>query len=372
MVKGGSGREATKSWARAGAAARMSATTVRHQASRRMGEARSYRAGRDGARHELTGGGACAIRASVVGSRHEHHVDAGRVHHQESPGRLPGGRASRRPPGHPRLPRRDAGRLHRAGGPHPPAGGAGGGRSAAGHGGGHRPPDRRGVGRTLQRHRGPCARLRRHQLRPDGPSLRAGAGRGSRRGRAGAGRRPGRGPRLPARLRGGDHAGRSDQPPALRARMARHLYARDPGRGGGGGAAARARRGPDASRPRGGRVAGLRPQGELRHHDQAVPRRARGAERGALRAHGARGLDRVGARDRGTAGVLQRAGRGKAGPRAARHPGRAVEDPDHRRRGEALPLLRLHALHHRRRARAAPGPGHPRGRRGGAHGGSAG
>src|SRR6266481_3065256 len=48
----------------------------------------------------------------------------------------------------------------------------------------------------------------------------------------------------------------------------------------------------------------------------------RGAERGALRAHGARGLDRVGARDRGTAGVLQRAGRGKAGARAARHPGR--------------------------------------------------
>ena len=151
-----------------------------------------------------------------------------------------------------------------------------------------------------------------------------GAGRGPRRGRAGAGRRPRGAARLPAGLRGRDHAGRGHQPGPLRPRLARHLYARHAGRRGGGGATARARRRADPSRARGGRVAVLGAEGKLRHHDQALPRRTRGAERGAVGADGARGLDRLRARARRAAGLLQRAGRGQARSRrrSARSPRR--------------------------------------------------
>ena len=55
----------------------------------------------------------------------------------------------------------------------------------------------------------------------------------------------------------------------------------------------------------------------------------------------------------GPQGFLARARRGQPPPRAARHPRRPVEDPHHRRRGEALSVLRVHALDHRRRPRAA-------------------
>ena len=197
----------------------------------------------------------------------------------------PRGGPRRGPARHPRLPGRDAGRLRRAGGPHPPAGGPrrrAAPRSATVVGTGRRTG---AVWAALcQRHRGPRARLRRHQLRPDGPSLGAGAGGGAGRGRAGAGRRA-RGARTPScwASRSRPRWPRSSTRPHYE-----HGWHATCTLGTLGAAAAAARLlgldgGADASRPRGGRLAVLGAQGKLRHHDQALPRRPRRAERRARR-----------------------------------------------------------------------------------------
>ena len=138
------------------------------------------------------------------------------------------------------------------------------------------------------------------------------------------------------------------------------LHPRHARGGRGGGAAARARRRPDAHRAGRRRVAGLGPQGKLRHHDQAVSRRPCGAERRALRRSSRARAGRPRPRpSRGRRATCACSAWGQDAAGAARHARRAVEDPGHRRGGEALPLLRLHPLDHRRRARAGSRAAHP-------------
>ena len=87
--------------------------------------------------------------------------------------------------------------------------------------------------------------------------------------------------RLLRRLRGRGGAGAGDEPHPLRAGVARHLDHRHPRRGRRRGPAARAGPGHHRAVARHRRGRGVRPEGELRHHGQAAPGGARGAQRGA-------------------------------------------------------------------------------------------
>jgi len=253
-----------------------------------------------------------------------------------------------RPPGHPRLPRRDAAGSIEPARPHPPAGGAGGRRPAAGHV--WAPAATGGWAAICNGTAGPALDST-IPLRLDGPSLRAGAGRVPGRGRAGAGRRPGllHAFLLVSRWR--------PRWPRSSTRHTTSTAGTPPGTLGTLGAAAA------AARPSGSTAVQTRHalrwrrrsppgQGELR--TMTKPFHAGHAARAACSPpHGAARLDRVRAPIE-AAGVLPGAGRGQAGASSpARHPGARpwkILTP-----GSRSPILPAPAaFHHRRRARAAP------------------
>ncbi len=205
-----------------------------------------------------------------------------------------------------------------------------------------------------QRPRDPRRRLRRHAARRrQGPRLwlahashraRAAAGAGAR------GARPQERGRSDARLPGGRGSGmqgrRSHPAAPLPARFSQHRDLRLDRRGGGGGEAAGTVARGGATRDQHWRHAGGRAAGELRDHDQALPRGPRGGKR--RRGGGNRGprLHRFAQRPRGRSRILPRRGR-RLQPRDDRGQARrAVDLPVPRRFHQASSLGIAHAPRH--------------------------
>ena len=211
------------------------------------------------------------------------------------------------------------------------------------------------LGRARQRHRGPRPRLRRHELRAPGSSERAPARR--RPGRAARPRRPTAPPSCSRYLIGFEverrrSASRSTPATTSGAGTPRRPSARSgappPPR------ASRPRRRADASRARRRRLARLRPQGELRLDDQAVPRGSRRAQRRLRRACSpAKASTASDTALEGRQGYAAAFSRGDAGRRCLRWTRTALAAAGLRHGREALPVVRADPFGDRCPPRAA-------------------
>ena len=206
-----------------------------------------------------------------------------------------------------------------------------------------------------QRHGRACARLRRRgAARP--PERRAGAGHPGR-GPVAQGERRADGDGLRRGLRGLGRPAAPRSATAPREGLASHGHLRRHRRGGGLRVPARPRCREGHHRHCARRLAERRPGVELRHHDQALPRRTFRACGRHRRAPGGRRLHRLARRAGAPAGLpRRRLAQGQCRPQLG-DAGRArLGDPHPGPQREEVSAVLLHAPGHRRRARPAARP----------------